>query len=42
MVYKWLDRFDKYGLDELKDQPRNGISPLIQKKDVKDKARNIG
>ena len=42
MVYKWLDRFDKYGLDGLKDQPGNGRPPLIEKKDVKDKARNIG
>ena len=31
-AYKWLDRFDKHGLDGLKDQPRSGRPPLILEK----------
>ncbi len=31
--YKWLNRFDKHGLDGLKDQPRSGRRPpLISEK----------
>ena len=28
-AYKWLSRFDKHGLEGLKDQPRSGRPPLI-------------
>ena len=35
-AYKWLYRFDKHGLEGLKDQPRSGRPPLIpQKKMIK-------
>ena len=30
-AYKWLHRFDKDGLDGLKDQPRNGRPPDVPK-----------
>lgn len=33
-AYKWLNRFDKHGLDGLKDQPRSGRPPLISEKEV--------
>ena len=28
-AYKWLSRFDKHGLDGLKDQPRSGSRPPL-------------
>ena len=28
-AYKWLNRFDKHGLDGLKDQPRSGSRPPL-------------
>lgn len=31
-AYKWLDRFDKHGLDGLKDHSRSGRPPLIPEK----------
>lgn len=31
-AYKWLNRFDKQGLEGLKDQPRSGRPPLIPEK----------
>ncbi|MER5175707.1 MAG: helix-turn-helix domain-containing protein [Candidatus Nitrosocosmicus sp.] len=31
-AYKWLNRFDKGGLEGLKDQPRSGRPPLISEK----------
>jgi len=31
-AYKLLNRFDKHGLDGLKDQPRSGRPPLISEK----------
>ena len=31
-AYKWLNRFDKHGLDGLKDKPRSGRPPLISEK----------
>ena len=31
-AYKWLNRFDKHGLDGLKDQPRSGGLHSYQKK----------
>lgn len=31
-AYKWLSRFDKHGLEGLKDQPRSGRPPLISQK----------
>ena len=31
-AYKWLSRFDKHGLDGLKDQPRSGRPPFISEK----------
>lgn len=31
-AYKWLNRFDKLGLEGLKDQPRSGRPPLIPEK----------
>ena len=30
-AYKWLHRFDKEGLDGLKDQPRTGRPPDVSK-----------
>ena len=33
-AYKWLNRFDKHGLDGLKDQPRSGRPPLISGKKI--------
>lgn len=33
-AYKWLNRFDKYGLDGLKDQPRSGRPPFIPEKRI--------
>ena len=33
-AYKWLNRFDKHGLDGLKDQPRSGRPPLISEKKI--------
>ena len=37
-AYKWLNRFDKHGLDGLKDQPRSGEASIhIRKKDTQDK-----
>ena len=35
-AYKWLHRFDKDGLDGLKDQPRSGKPPDVPK-DANDK-----
>ena len=29
-AYKWLNRFDKQGLEGLKDQPRSGAVGIIQ------------
>ena len=41
-AYKWLNRFDKRGLEGLKDQPRSGrASTNTRKKDVKDKTGDI-
>ena len=41
-AYKWLNRFDKHGLEGLKDQPRSGRPPFIsEKKIVKDKTKVI-
>ena len=41
-AYKWLNRFDKLGLEGLKDHPRSGrTSTSTRKKDVKDKTRDI-
>jgi transposase len=36
-VYKWLSRFDKHGLEGLKDHPRSGSRPSLisQKKMLK-------
>ena len=31
-AYKWLKRFDTYGLDGLKDQPRTGRPPEVSEK----------
>ncbi len=31
-AYKWLDRFDKHGLERLKDHSRSGRPPLIPEK----------
>ena len=31
-AYKWLNRFDKHGIEGLKDQPRSGRPPLIPEK----------
>jgi putative transposase len=31
-AYKWLSRFDKYGIEGLKDQPRSGRPPKISEK----------
>jgi transposase len=31
-AYKWLSRFDKLGIEGLKDQPRSGRPPLISEK----------
>ena len=31
-TYKWLNRFDKHGLERLKDHPRSGRPPLIPEK----------
>lgn len=31
-AYKWLNRFDKHGLDGLNDKPRSGRPPLIPEK----------
>ncbi|HVI20819.1 MAG TPA: helix-turn-helix domain-containing protein [Bacillus sp. (in: firmicutes)] len=31
-AYKWLSRFDKLGIEGLKDQPRSGRPPLIPQK----------
>jgi putative transposase len=31
-AYKWLSRFDKNGIEGLKDQPRSGRPPLISEK----------
>lgn len=31
-AYKWLDRFDKQGIEGLNDQPRSGRPPLIPEK----------
>ena len=31
-AYKWLDRFDKQGIEGLNDQPRSGRPPLISQK----------
>ena len=33
-AYKWLNRFDKHGLDGLKDQPRSGRPPFISEKKI--------
>jgi len=33
-AYKWLNRFDKHGLDGLKDQPRSGRPPFIPEKRI--------
>ena len=33
-AYKWLSRFDKHGLDGLKDRPRSGRPPLISEKEM--------
>ena len=40
-AYKWLSRFDKNGVEGLKDKPRSGeASTNLRKKDVKDKTRD--
>ncbi len=31
-AYKWLNRFDKQGIEGLKDQPRSGRPPFISEK----------
>ncbi len=31
-AYKWLSRFDKLGIEGLKDKPRSGRPPLIPEK----------
>lgn len=33
-AYKWLNRFDRHGLDGLKDQPRSGRPPLMSEKKI--------
>ena len=33
-AYKWLNRFDKMGMDGLKDQPRSGRPPFISEKRI--------
>lgn len=33
-AYKWLNRFDRHGLDGLKDQPRSGRPPFIPEKRI--------
>ena len=33
-AYKWLNRFDKLGLEGLKDQPRSGRPPFISEKEM--------
>ena len=33
-AYKWLNRFDKHGLDGLKDQPRSGRPPFTSEKKI--------
>ena len=33
-AYKWLNRFDKHGLDGLRDQPRSGRPPFIPEKKI--------
>ena len=33
-AYKWLNRFDKHGLDGLRDQPRSGRPPFIPGKKI--------
>ena len=33
-AYKWLNRFDKHGLDGLRDQPRSGRPPFISGKKI--------
>ena len=33
-AYKWLKRFDRHGLDGLKDQPRSGRPPFIPRKRI--------
>ncbi len=41
-AYKWLNRFDKLGLEGLKDKPRSGRPFIhIRKNDVKDKTKVI-
>lgn len=34
-AYKWLNRFDKLGLEGLKDQPRSGRPPMISEKKMR-------